>query len=219
MTSTLWIFGDSFSKNHDIEWQWFKQLGYKEINNYSVSGASNDFIAHTLLQNLNRISSDDAVIIVKTEESREWFFNSRPDLGNYISLLDIENRTSKQEFQALKHYVQYLYNPHTVSARARAYESLFDEIVQDMDLGLVLPAWPSSKTSTACRGSLVEVCAKEFASEEIRIDYYNTQEDSRPNHLHQQNHTVLAQKIQDYWHTQKLIDLTQGFYTDLITEA
>lgn len=221
MIKTLWIFGDSYAIDHDQNHQWFKQLGAENIENHAIQGASNDYIAWTLAENLNKIGSDDRVIVVSTEPSREWFFKKLPELGNYLNIMDLEIRVNKTIYAALKNYVQYLYNPNTVEMRALAYESYYYETCSKLPCaGLVLPAWPQSQgRASSVKGCLGDVCNEEFVSLAVREQWYNMQVDPRPNHMTKPNHAILAKKILEHWRTGETIDFTQDFATGVIKHS
>jgi len=81
--STLWIFGDSysepFSKTHNLFWktEYIKWKGYcpkyfadfivndmeYDIKNYAIGGADNYTILDSIIPFLDRIKSDDVIII------------------------------------------------------------------------------------------------------------------------------------------------------------
>lgn len=65
---TLWVFGDSFSADYDIETRtnWCNQWGeryFDNVKNLSLSGTSNDYITNKIIKTLPKMEAGDSVIV------------------------------------------------------------------------------------------------------------------------------------------------------------
>jgi len=103
----LFILGDSFSFPHKTEnklWPIIagehlsKKIGTEvEVVNYSLIGASQDYVWKQIDNILPQITADDYLIIILTSCDRFWYFENRPEYSNLMSLENItqvtENRT------------------------------------------------------------------------------------------------------------------------------
>ena len=220
MYNTLWIYGDSYAEDRRLDYQWFRQLPAQRIINRAQAGAANDYIAHTLEQDLAQHDSDDLVVVCTTHHSRQWFFESKPQLGNYLGIQDLEQQTDPMVFQTLKQYVLHLHHPLMDEIRGRAYTSLFLELARRTPAhALVIPGFDSVNTVT---GVLTDITHGEFTNGGTFDNYYvnikkrwGSDEDPRANHMMPNNHTVLAQKILAHLQGDDL-DLTQGFDRDCL---
>ena len=218
--SVLYIYGDSYANDEPTHQQWFKQLGYTAVVNRARAGAANDYIAHQLWSDRELHTENDCVLVVATHNSRQWFFEDRPEIGNYLGIQDLEQQTTAQEFTALRQYVTHLLNPLQDTARGRAYWSYFNDCVAHSPAqGLVIPGFDTAESVT---GVLTDITAGEFTNGGTLENYYEnivrvwgTPEDPRANHMMPENHTVLAQKIRAALEGEHL-DLTKGFHQDCL---
>lgn len=220
MYDTLYLYGDSYASEHNLDYQWYKHLGAKNIINRAVEGSSNDYIAHSLEQDRSLHSSRDLIIICSTHHSRQWFFEHRPDLGNYLGIQDLDDQLDFLEFESLKQYVVRLLNPLQDSIRGIAYSAYFQSVIDSSSAkGLLIPGFDSIHS---VKGVLTDITAGEFTNGGTFENYYaNIQRawgspvDPRANHMQPENHQVLAQRIQQALNGEEL-DLLTGFHRDCL---
>lgn len=221
---TIWIFGDSYSREHGVEWQWFKQLSKltgQDVQVCGQGGWSNSYISYLVDQQISNgsIKPDDFVIQIQTQHNRYWFFEDRPELGNWNGHADARKiGMSNKEYEAWETFIKYLYNPK---------ESVWQTYANSMALVgmthtipcrcITLPAFWNEREPynphLAVIGTLTEwVSYLEFdTEEEWRAAISQPGGDPRPNHLSEHNHGVLAQKIADAVLENKDINLMEGF--------
>ena len=80
----LYTFGCSFTKWHSKTWADYLSYFFKSYQNFGSGGMGNRFIFHTIIKNLERIKSNDTVIV-------QWSGLLRVDYMNedgYMSLAD-----------------------------------------------------------------------------------------------------------------------------------
>lgn len=240
---TLRIYGDSFSADLGMEWQYIHSLA-KYLNmpmvNTSLFGCANEWILKNLMYDIiyEVIQPDDFILVVTTSETRQWFFKNSPDISNFNGLSDLQFALVPQEISAIKSYVTYLQNENLNMQRHFANSSLLKNLLEAVEtLGcrtLLLPGFfdpkmsnPANKwlesyiyKSPSCAGSLNnDVCFEEFDRMETSITWYRKYQlpDIRANHMLKQNHYILYNKIVDYLENGVAIDLTTGFNTKIIT--
>lgn len=222
--SSLWIFGDSFSappwpagEEEKLDYKiWTKivceELGCDSYKNLAQSGVSNDYIFHTLANNINNMDEGDYAIIQTTQKYRQWFFED-PTLANY-SIGDLEDYISPEQAKAVEYYIRYLQNDSLDDARFIQFSLALERIVSLVNhvRMLILPGFWGAH---GVNGSLVQVCDAEFVSIKDVKGFYNREgrkgKDPRCNHISPVNHPVLASKVVDFFRTGKYIDLTTGF--------
>ena len=224
---TLWVFGDSYVEDNNVDYQWFKQLGKllkQPVNAIGQPGLSNDFISNQVyLRALTGdIKRDDFVIQIQTQYSRTWFFEDRPHLSNFVHHTDATQiGMTPQEKQATTEWIKHLYNDKQLIwqtyANSHASVSILDHYCGCRSL--VLPAfWNQVEAFNpyiGVSGSLTEsISYLEFESQQ---EYASTLAqpggDPRINHLNEHNHGVLAQKIYTAITQSGHLDLMTGFRT------
>lgn len=215
--SKLWIFGDSFAMPQPLdstETPWTVQLA-KKLNvassaNFAMPGVSNDYIFYQLSEHINNADDTDYVIIQTTNKHRQWFFND-PVLANYC-IRDIDKYITEAESSALKEFVLHLQRDELDDNRFVQFSLALERIVALLRhvKFLILPGFHNTH---GIEGTLIQVCDEEFQSLDCIPPFYeaNDGKDPRINHMSPDNHTILSDKIYEFFKTGKTIDLTTGF--------
>lgn len=236
----LYIFGDSFSTPYDhkdevvgpdgfvnflpLEKNWTsivseKLTGSSNHVNESAIGCSNEYIFHRLRERESSIKSGDFVIIQLTSFYREWFFEDKPHMANYLTAKFVPGlHISKEENQALEMYKRYLYSEHRVKLH---YHAIVDAIFLRTQLyaeqNIRCLIMPGFHNINGVIGNMFDASVSEFDSNETSMIYYNKTGDKRYNHFTEVNHKILANKIIDFFEELTTVDLTTGFETGLYT--
>jgi hypothetical protein len=237
----LYIFGDSFSIPHNhkdeilgpngqvsfmtLEKNWTSIVceslyGSSDHVNDSMFGCSNEYIFHKLSEKEPSFKSGDCVIVQLTSFYREWFFEDKPHMANYITTKFLPGvDVTKEESDALEMYKRYLYSEHRIFLH---YNAFFDAITLRTILYaergircLILPGFHNIK---GVEGNMFEASSSEFDGDETANTYYNKTGDIRFNHFSEVNHKILANKVIDFLNTGKTVDLTTGFKTGIYTK-
>lgn len=220
----IWVFGDSYAEENHVDYQWYKQLGVlldQPVTAIGQAGLSNDFISNQLRLHLeaDQIQSQDWVIVLQTQFTRQWFFEDRPHLSNFAHHNDpTAIGMSRDEKRATDNYLKYLFNPSSLRFQTFS-NSIANQGMCAWIAGcdcLNLPAFDNGvlpyNPRTHVTGTLTEwISLLEFATaEDFQTHLKQPGGDTRVNHLSEANHTRLAQKLADS-RTTGVLDLTQGF--------
>ena len=237
----LYIFGDSFSvpdahKDEVIgpkglmtfmplEKNWTRIVSESIIGddnhvNDAVLGCSNEYILHTLRDRESSFKSGDRVIIQLTSYYREWFFEDKPGMANFINAKFIPGvHVTKEQANALEMYKRHLYSDHRLLLH---YDAILDAInfrtmlyAQQGIRCLVLPGFHNV---IGVEGTMFKTSSSEFDSEETAAIYRAETGDLRYNHFSEVNHKILADKVIDFFNTGKTVDLTSDFKTGMNTK-
>ena len=240
---TFRVYGDSFSVNLGLEWQYLNRLqAYLDMpqENLSIFGCANEWIIKNLLYDLiyDIIKPGDFILLVNTSETRNWLFKHLPDISNFNGISDLHTALNSREIAAIKSYITHLQNTDLNIQRHVANSALIKNLLTAAeDRGartLTLPGFfnPIMSDESAqwldsyiykdplVKGSLNnDVCFKEFDNHNTSLMWYRAYDlpDIRANHMLKQNHDVLYNKIIDRIENGTTIDLTQGFATGIIT--
>jgi hypothetical protein len=237
----LYIFGDSFclpNEHRDeivgpgglvkfmpLEKNWTSIVcesltGASNSVNESMLGCSNEYVFHKLSEWESSFKSGDCVIVQLTSFYREWFFEDKPHMANYMTAkftpgIDI----TKEENTALEMYKRYLYSEHRLFLH---YNAMFDAITLRTRLyaehGIRCLVLPGFHNIIGVEGNMLEASSSEFDCDKTATTYYNKTGDLRFNHFSEVNHKILANKVIDFFNTGKTVDLTIGFETGIYTK-
>jgi hypothetical protein len=234
----LYIFGDSFSTPHEhksevigpngivsflpLEKNWTSIVseeltGSRNHVNESVLGCANEFIFHKLTERESSFKSGDYVIVQLTSYYREWFFEDKPHMGNYISAkFEPGVHASKEVTEALEMYKKYLYSDHRLIIH---YIAMRDAIILRTKLlaeinvrFLIIPGFHNIR---GVEGTMFDASNTEFDCKETADAFYNKTSDNRYNHFSENNHKILANKIINFFKNGNTVDLTAGFETSI----
>lgn len=227
----LYVFGDSFtyqSPDKDLE-SFYKyptyidivanKLNQKSVRNYSVPGASNEFIYSRLLEVIGEesLTDEDYIIIATTYKGRRWLFDDKPELSNFVGLVDsaLEKGLSKDEVDAVKKYILHLTNEKADNALTTMFLHALHFVVQHIPAHVLI--LPGFHYCFGVNGTLADIGVAEFENVELRDKYFMLSGDRRPNHMLEENHIILANKILEFYQTGSIIDLTTDFKSGQIT--
>ena len=238
----LYVFGDSFSlpdeSKHDIigpggkavdflpvETAW-PDIVFKNITNDTSYindahlGCSNEYILHTLRNRESSFKSGDYVIVQLTSYYREWFFEDKPQMANFINAKFIPGvHVTKEQAKALEMYQQHLYSDHRLLLH---YDAILDAINFRTRLygqqGIKCLILPGFHSVVGVEGTLFNASNSEFDSEETAATLRKKLTDLRFNHFSDVNHKILADKIIKFFNTGELVDLTTDFETVIYTK-
>jgi hypothetical protein len=227
----LYVFGDSFtyqSPNKELE-TFYKyptyidiladKLNQKTVRNYSVPGASNEYIYSTLMEVIDEesLTEDDYIIIATTYKGRRWLFDDKPEYSNFVGLVGgaLEKGLSKDRADAVKKYILHLTNEKADNVLSTMFHHALHFVVQHISAhALILPGF---HYCAGAKGTLAEIGLNEFENLELRDKYFMLSGDRRPNHMLEENHIILANKILDFYQRGSIIDLTTDFKSGQIT--
>jgi len=219
MNNNLWIFGDSFSAQPNIEhdypvWTEIVAHHFKLPHywNWARMGCANDFIFNEFTSRINEMNEGDFVIIQPTSPHRQWFFED-PELCNYL-IQDLGKFITSDEKKAVDLYIKHLQNDKLDNIRYSQF-GLALERISAMTPHLRILVLPAFYAVSGVTGYLTAISDGEHAdlSPEAIVKWYKLHngKDPRVMHLSPQNHPILAQKIIEFYETGKSIDLTTGF--------
>jgi hypothetical protein len=238
----LYIFGDSFSSPDaqkdkvvgpngivnffplEKNWTSIVSESFTSDSNYindSVLGCSNEYIFHTLRQRESSFKSGDRVIVQLTSYFREWLFEDKPSMGNFLNAKFVPGvHVTREQAKALEMYKQYLYSDHRLVIH---YNAILDAItfrtrlyaLQNIQC-LILPGFHNI---TGVKGTLFKTSNSEFTwYDETSVTYRTTINDLRFNHFSEINHKILADKVINFFNTGETVDLTTDFKTGIYSE-
>jgi len=229
----LYVFGDSFAEqsNLDIDWAWYQIISRKlnyQLQNYAHGGSGLEYIFHKFEEHRQTINNNDIVIICLTSLARTYFFPKIPNLVRPDSLKFMDpkiiNEISETEILALKYYVtcfeeihyekmffhlhNFLYNVDQLSSNLKN-----KILVLDACTGVIIDR-NRYKNLQIPHLSLQYVSEAEAHSAKI-LRGINDKGDLRINHLCKINHSILANKILNFYLNNESIDLSTDFAKDL----
>ena len=219
MDNSLWLFGDSFSAQPNVECDFIvwpeliaRHFKLPHYWNWARMGCANDFIFHEFTSRIPEMKEGDFVIVQPTSPHRQWFFED-PEVGNYL-IQDLGKYITADQKKAVDLYIRHLQSDRLDNLRYTQFGLALERVcamVPHLRI-LVLPAFYEMPGVT---GHLTGISDSEHAdlSPEAVTKWYkdNNGNDPRVMHLSKQNHPILAQKIIEFYETGKNIDLTTGF--------
>lgn len=232
----IWFFGDSFSTDHregpSTEQQWHRVLSQRlgsGYHNFSIPGSSLGYTYYKWHEIRDQIQPGDLAIVTVTQPSRRWLCGDRPAWNtNPLTLADTEwfdwDASPREMKVAALQYFKYLYHEHEDKALLYNWLCSIDRVANRGVRVLLLPCFLDTdeiiklyKTEfphiAFAQGYLLDVGSKEHV-----MKYHRVVTDGRLDHLCLPNHSVLADKILDWYEDGKAVDLTSGFYTDIIAD-
>lgn len=225
--STLWLYGDSFTEaTTDPSFKTWpsilaEKLKVNNVVNKAVPGFANTVIGYQLAKDRPNIRQDDIVFVQLTDSRRVWLFEDRPEMSNWQNMLTIDSHLSNEQTKAINYYIKYLFN--------ETENDFVKELVKYFALNSlrhanirVMDAFSPMGGQNGClwQTSVDEYVGKDLDEKLATMDssWKKLGQDPRYNHLSEQNHITLANKIYT-WYTQEnfLLDLTTDFEKNLLT--
>lgn len=229
LNSSIWFFGDSYSVSptsqnvlercwsYDDTWTGLisKKLNLQPFYR-SMHGVANEWIFSQVMKEVPNFKSGDVIIVQTTSSNRKWFFKDRPDLGNFTNI--ITEDLKKEQIKAIEAYIMHLYHEEQDDAFYTAFlysYILMSNAYKNNNLKMIL--LPGFHGCPGVVGDLTtDVCDKEFINIEARNRFYEKHKwDPRINHMSQENHHVLADKLYNNIVNDEAINLTTDFITNI----
>lgn len=212
--NNLWVFGDSYTVDHNLDWQWYKQ--YARMKNKTAHvladfGVANSWISMQVYEYYRNehFQPGDTIIVVTTHATRHWFLWDHPNISNYQNMNNLDPGffgITKDQIRAVEYYYKhiqsgyqdaFLYDANT--AWLNHYVKFFAE--RDIEM-IIIQGWNNvtdipPKGAITVEGCLFEsVCSMEFPDQK-RMDAWYERDipDQRINHMMRDNHTVLANAL------------------------
>lgn len=217
MTS-LWLIGDSFSApHHRSSPAWYDHLGIT-VENHSLQGACQDWIARRLYDLRHEIMPGDHVIICWTHPNRFWYSLDQPHITNH-HIREMRSALGRDLAAAAESYRRYLQRPDLDLQWQTQRLAWISLMLGELDLAslMILQCFPGERGPeipgiTWAQGDLFTVSQREFVSSDPQADRIFEGIDPRYNHLSLRNHWILEQKIRDWFDRGEPVDLSQGFH-------
>lgn len=226
----LWIFGDSFAADDcpvelpGLDKQWHRLLA-RGLNlepvNLAMSGSSLDHLYWTWDRACRSISSGDIVIAVVTDPSRRWLLRDSPSYTSPARLIDgrYSNKFPPMIIQAMHSYFRYLDHSTMEGISLRNWLCAVDRAAVQNVRVLIMPGFTSAGKLIAqnvsqfpsirfATGDLMSVslgeCVPELGDDILESEF-------RLNHLSENNHAVLSNKLIEWYRHETPVDLEHGF--------
>lgn len=219
----LWIYGDSFSVENNpdsgVEKTWTETVATilgLEISNNAEHGISNDYLYKSILNDIESWETGDCVIIQLTAPWRVWFFEHLPHLSNFTNCT-LDSNLEEAQINAVDEYTKYLFNKEALMTQYYIIQSALKNLcLQCSDIKiLVLPGFHPVEDIP---GTLSTICMNEFENETVSTNFYKYWNiDPRINHLVEDNHLLLAERVCEFFIDGQLPDLVNGYATSVIT--
>jgi hypothetical protein len=228
------ILGDSFGfvdPKHEYLWQLSVASTLKrDLVSIAENGASSNWLLSKVLYVESEINEDDLVILIVPYWERMCIWPQSPDLTSLACLDSLGKHElsnakwepyTKQERQAFESYFLYLKNDEFIRSIYVALMHWINSIGSRLKhKPLILFGFESEYSTTllnncnVASGCLFDIAIKEFKSIDIwnQIIENTPFVDPRINHLSERNHTILAEKLIEYYTHGTVPDLTHGFY-------
>lgn len=237
----LHVFGCSFSTAHNhkdsligkggeppkfepIEYTWTEivskhLIGTTEHNNTALCGVGNDFIFDSFSNALPHIQHGDYVIIQTTAFLREWVFEDRPEMSNFLlAEYDVGIHISQKEKDTLELYRQHLYSEHKQKIMYNAFmQAFFSWAIPFSEINVKMLILPGFHTIDGVEGVLADPSNREIGNDKAvqkHMARYNG--DNRYNHFSEVNHKILANKVIKFFDDATPVDLTTDFVTNIV---
>jgi len=199
-----------------------KLTGSVEHVNDSMPGCANEYIFHNLMNRMSQFKDGDCVIVCLTSKIRRWLIERSPECANwqYTNMDHLDDVVMRKEEKiALSQYARYLYSDLAADA---IYKAMFWAIVNAAQSvassGVRFIIVPGFEPIPGVHGTLQNASQAEFDSEETDIAFRKKTNDTRWNHFTEVNHTVLADKVYEFFTENKPLDLTTGFESNIYTK-
>lgn len=236
--SKLWILGDSYGahvytdEKFKTPWFWAQQicekLGCDHYYNFCQPGIANEFTQQVLNNSIEKISSDDYVILISTQPQRQWFFDKYPHMANYYNLNFLET-VGREKANAVRQYAMYLESDRRIINSFNQFLGWVHYFTDKHNLNLiVVPGFESSEGGFPIshlynvKGSLLDVSNNEFSSHDddnwFRNQFCGDGFDWRAGHLLKDNHYILADKIYNTFINKEELNLNDGFKKKVVNK-
>lgn len=212
--NNVFVFGDSYVVDHDIEWQWYKQ--YARMKNKTAHamadyGVANSWISMQLYEYYRNenFKPGDTVIVVTTHCIRHWFLWDHPNVSNYQNMNNLDPAyfgITRDQVRAVEYYYKHIqsgYQDAFLYDANTAWLNHYADVLASKGVELILiQGWNNAtdikhKGAVDIQGCLFEsVCSLEFKDKQHMEAWYERDvPDQRINHMMKDNHKVLAEAL------------------------
>jgi hypothetical protein len=202
-----------------------KLIGSVNCVNESTAGASNEYIWHKLQSYASDFVPGDHIIVQLTSQQRRWLIEEHPQYSNWITMPLDDSKLSSAQQNAVAAYGKHLNHEQADHAiyMACLYATTYigkmlGENGGDENEGIKVLILPGFHNIAGVEGTLSNVCYGEFDGQESQDQFYKTTHDNRWNHMTEINHTILADKVLDFFEDFTMVDLTTDFEKAIYTK-
>lgn len=224
----LWIYGDSFAVDFNVDWQWHRQLAKNlncDLTVNGVFGVANDWILLTLSHDIlaNNIQPEDSVVVIISDPSRYWFLEQHPSISNYHNTTHLHKYQSRhgvnnEQIKSIELYYKHIQKDFVDAFRYDAHISWLNHTSQELKKsnirfcaisGFDIQGFIPLQSQIPITGSLVNaISSPEFTSEHDELAWYDQGvPDQRLNHMLKDNHQILAEHLYQGIVTEQGVDL------------
>lgn len=233
----IWVFGDSFAKDRETSsytHEPYPNLLAKKLNtsvvNFGKGGTSFDWVVYHYHDVMDLIQKGDVVIVVLTSTNRRWIFESTPSsIGSHSLEKTLKKTFNEEEIQVVK---KILSNPFSelVEKNIELFVELLSYHQKEKEFtAVVLPAFKDSQKCNINHSNVIKtkgflhqisidevLCEEDEDSEHVLMNFFKENIDPRMNHMTEQNHKILADKL--FYSIRNLtdVDLSEGFHKEVI---
>jgi hypothetical protein len=229
----LWVFGDSFAELDVNTLTWAKIIASNlktDLINTSINGCGIDWLSLKWDEAIKEIKNDDYLIILVPFPDRVCFWPDIPSISGISSIENIKNNSnlnkkiSSQEVDAFEKYFQWLHTPVFNQVRIKSWLywiDNFSKVLIHKPVILHTTNFTETFQLTNCEtasGNLLAVSRSEFQNEEtwIKLTSASGWVDPRVGHFNVDNHTILGNKILNFWRENIPINLEQPYASKIV---
>jgi len=235
----LIVIGDSFAALSELEYLWQLHVAKalkRDLINVATNGAAPNWLILKLAEIQSDIRKDDLIVFVNPYWERHCVLPDSPDLTSSISFTG-ESEIIKSKWEpydkntqnAFRSYFTYLDNDDLKLANSIALVNFINSIGSKLTTNpLILrancaPALDDAHLYNNCSvadGDLFDICVGEFKNIDTWLKLIKNPPfvDFRTGHLSEPNHKILAEKIVNYFISNKPVDLGEGFVLGFIDD-
>ena len=232
----LFVVGDSFSappKEGDPFLPWYAQAA-QQLNmnclNFSGIGVSQDWCWWKMAQDLDRITTEDPILVVLTHPGRYWYFDDKPQMTN-PNIVNIDRELTPDQMEAVKGYMMQIQRPPLdiqqlshrlgwLQAQCQLRKLKPAQILCAFPLYIKTPFpmdehvnWDNYSHIKISNGDLLtHVETPEMVKGLSEYDLWQGY-DCRYNHMIKSNHKLLAETVAEAIDNQQSIDLMKPNWT------
>ena len=202
-----------------------KLIGSTDYVDCAMAGTSNEYIWHKLQNYASDFVPGDHIIVQLTSQQRRWLIEEHPQCSNWAAMGLSNSKLSSTQKNAIQTYSKHLNHEKADHAiyMACLYATTYigkmlGENGGNEDGGIKVLILPGFYDIAGVEGNLGNVCFGEFDGQESQDQFYKTTCDNRWNHMTEINHTILADKVLDFFEDFTMVDLTTDFEKAIYTK-
>jgi hypothetical protein len=227
----LWITGDSYSfifPNDNDERVWINQLAAQlncQVENGSISGASQDYCWKYLEDSKTNISPEDYIIVLLTKSDRYWLFEDKPEASN-SKITNMAEMVGFKRAKIAKDFFKHIQRPELdiLSVKNRlgwldhtAYHNKWRKPLVIVGFGQDYGSDNSYQSLVFSKGNINENVSRQEQEDHTEREFFEGS-DARYHHMIFSNHIIFAKKVYNSLVNNVELDLTQGFIKQILTK-